>query len=119
MTLSLLILPSFFRLFQEHECEPSFLVVEINNVVFYDSVAGQYTSNGLAAFVVQNCSFVGSESRPRALHLMDVMYVSVTNCKFQTYNLLCWQGCAISVRGVHTFSNKFKTFLKAFSHHNI
>ena len=95
--------------------ELSFLVVKMINVVFYDSLAFKDIDGGLAAFVVHNCSFIGSKNRPRALHVMDALYVSVTNCTFQTYNLDCLQGCALSVKGVRPFSYKLNTFSKAFS----
>ena len=95
-------------------CGFSLLLAEMNNVVFYDSLAYKDIDGGLAAFVVHNCSFIGSESRPRALHVMDVLYVSVSNCIFQTYNLRCWQGCALSVKGVRSYLHKINTFSKAF-----
>ena len=105
----------FFHVIPRTTSELSFLLVKMINVVFYDSFAVKDIDGGLAAFVVHNCSFIGSKSWPRALHVMNVLYVSVTNCIFQTYNLFCWQGCAISVRGVHSSSHTFNTFSKAFS----
>ena len=102
-----------FYVFVRNTGEPSLLFVQMNSVVFYDSVALKL-SGGMAAFVVQNCSFLGSESWARALHVMDVLYVSVTNCKFQTYNLYCWKGCAISVKGDCAFPSKFNIFSKVF-----
>ena len=95
-------------------CGLSFLIVELNSVIFYNSYAYKVINGGMAAFFVQNCSFLGFESRPRCLHLMDVLYVSVTNCTFQTYNLQCWQGCAISVRGAGISVRKFIAFAKVF-----
>ena len=92
----------------------SFLFVQMNNVVFEDSLVNKDFFGDMAVFVVENCSFVGVDSRPRALHLMDVVYVSVSNCEFQTYNLYCQKGCAVSVRGVSFFPSK-DIFSKVFS----
>ena len=85
----------------------SYFFAQMNNIVFFESLVIKATNGGLVAFTVQNCSFVGSKkSRPRALHLMDVLYVSIKYCKFRTHNLYCWQGCAVSVKGVYPFPFK-------------
>ena len=122
---NILIQDCFFRgFFIEFDVIPriggfSFLFVEINDIVFYDSCAFKIISGGLAAFVVQNCSFPGIRGADPGLFISWMSYMSLyLTVHFKHTIYTAGKGCAISVRGVgisvhHTFIAFLNKFFKS------